>query len=81
MCSSMIFKALTTSIRSVFGMTAFIFVTSARYAVLAQSDGSFELSDVPAGEYTLKVWSVEATARSEQVIVRRDGEGTEVTLH
>ena len=63
------------------GMTAFIFVTSARYAVLAQSDGSFELSDVPAGEYTLKVWSVEATARSEQVIVRRDGEGTEVTLN
>jgi len=63
------------------GMTAFIFVTSARYAVLAQPDGAFELSDVPAGEYTLKVWSVDATVRSEQVIVRRDGEGTEVTLH
>lgn len=62
------------------GMTAFIFVTSAPYAVFAEQDGAFQLSRVPAGEYTLKVWSVDAAARSEQTIVTADGEGTEVTL-
>ena len=62
------------------GMTAFIFVTSAPYAVFAESDGAFHISGVPAGEYTLKVWSVDAAAPSEQTIVTADGAGTEVTL-
>ncbi len=62
------------------GMTAFIFVTAAPYAVLANQQGSFELSGVPTGEYTLKVWSVDADARSEQTIVKAEGEATEVTL-
>jgi len=62
------------------GMTAFIFVTSAPYAVFAEPDGAFHISGVPAGEYTLKVWSVDAAAPSEQTIVTADGAGTEVTL-
>ena len=62
------------------GMTAFIFVTSAPHAVLAGIEGGFELPDVPAGEYSLELWTVEEAARSEQVIVVTDGEGTEVTL-
>jgi hypothetical protein len=47
---------------------------------LAGIEGGFELPDVPAGEYSLEVWTVEEAARSEQVIVVTDGEGTEVTL-
>ena len=62
------------------GMTAFIFVTAAPYAVLADQRGAFELSDVPAGEYTLRVWSVDTETRSEQTIVKAEGEGTEVAL-
>jgi len=62
------------------GMTAFIFVTAAPYAVLADQRGAFELSDVPTGEYTLRIWSVEPGARSEQAIVKVDGEGAEVAL-
>ena len=62
------------------GMTAFIFVTSAPYAVFAEQDGAFHASGVPAGEYTLNVWSVDAAAHSEQTIVTAEGEGTEVTL-
>ena len=62
------------------GMTAFIFVTSAPYAVFAAQDGAFHVTGVPAGEYTMKVWSVDEAARSEQTIVAAEGEGTEVTL-
>ena len=62
------------------GMTAFIFVTGAPHAVLADQEGSFELSGIPAGEYTLKVWSVDVDTHSEQTIVKADGAGTEVTL-
>ena len=62
------------------GMTAFIFVTSAPYAVFADQDGAFHLSGVPPGEYALKVWSLDAAARSEQSIVVAEAEGTEVTL-
>ena len=62
------------------GMTAFIFVTNAPYAAFADADGGFHVSGVPAGEYTLTVWSVDPTDRSEQAIVVGEAEGTEVTL-
>lgn len=62
------------------GMTAFIFVTDAPYAAFADADGGFRLSGVPAGEYTLTVWSIEPTDRSEHAVVVRESEGTEVTL-
>jgi plastocyanin len=62
------------------GMIAFIFVTAAPYAVLADKQGAFELTGVPAGDYTLKVWSVDEDAGSEQTIVKAEGASTEVTL-
>ena len=62
------------------GMTAFIFVTDAPRAIFAEMDGSFHLSGVPAGEYTLTVWSLDPAARTTQTIVAREAGGTEVTL-
>lgn len=62
------------------GMTAFIFVTAAPHAVFAETDGSFHLSGVAAGEYTLTVWSIDPAARSTHTIVARAAEGTEVTF-
>jgi len=37
-------------------MQAWIWVLEHPYAVVTDSEGSFELSDVPAGSYTLTVW-------------------------
>ena len=58
------------------GMSAFIFVTNASYAAFADADVGFHLSGVPAGEYTLTVWRIDAAARSEHALVVREAEGT-----
>ena len=50
------------------GMRAFIYVTSAPYAVFASNPGSYHIEDVPSGTYTLKVWSVDPALRSERTI-------------
>lgn len=42
------------------GMRAFLFATDAPYAVFAEEDGSFELGVVPAGRYSIGVWSVDS---------------------
>lgn len=62
------------------GMTAFIFATSAAYAVFADRNGAFHLPEVSAGEYALEVWSVDAAVRSARTIQVREAEGTEVML-
>lgn len=45
------------------GMRAFIFVTSAPYAALAEPDGSFQILDVPPGSYVAEVWSASPELR------------------
>jgi hypothetical protein len=37
-------------------MQAWVWVLEHPYAVVTDSDGSFELSDVPAGSYKLTIW-------------------------
>jgi len=59
------------------GMTAFIFVTSAPHSDFAADDGAYHLSGMAPGEYTLRIWSVDPTMRSEQSIVVREGSATE----
>ncbi|MDP6372916.1 MAG: plastocyanin/azurin family copper-binding protein [Vicinamibacterales bacterium] len=49
-------------------MAAYIVVTAAPYAAVADRAGRFELSGVPAGSYRATVWSVDATWRSEQQV-------------
>jgi len=50
------------------GMTAFIYVTPAPYATVAEPDGRFLLTDVPPGTYTLSVWSTDAALRSTREV-------------
>lgn len=59
------------------GMRAFIYVTSAPFATFADNGGSFRIADVPAGSYTLAIWSVDSALRSERQ-VEVTGPSTEV---
>lgn len=61
------------------GMTAFIFVTTAPYATVAEPGGDFLLTGVPPGSYTLSVWSADAALRSTHEVEVGAG-ATEVTL-
>jgi plastocyanin len=61
------------------GMRAFIYVTSAPYVTFADNAGAFRIPDVPPGSYTLEVWSVDPTRRSQRT-VEVTGPSTEVSL-
>jgi len=61
------------------GMRAFVYATTAERAVFADNSGRFTLTDVPPGTYTLSVWSVDPTLRSERT-VEVTGPSTEVTF-
>ena len=54
-------------------MSGYIIVTPTPYHALTGPDGSFEIKDVPAGQYTLKTWSEEAKPTTQAVTV---GAGT-----
>ncbi|HJO37464.1 MAG: hypothetical protein QGF21_14285 [Vicinamibacterales bacterium] len=49
-------------------MAAYIVVSAAPYAVVADRAGRFELSGLPAGMYQVSVWSVDASWRSDQQV-------------
>ena len=54
-------------------MEAYIVVTPHSYFAMTQSDGTFEIKDVPPGKYTLKVWHESLGEDSRKIQV---GEGT-----
>ncbi len=60
------------------GMTAFVYVTSAPFGTFAEPDGSFHLTGIPAGAYTVRVWSVDPQGRGERRITVAGGGATEV---
>ena len=37
-------------------MQGWIFAADSPYAVVAGEDGTFEIDDIPPGEFTLKIW-------------------------
>jgi len=56
------------------GMTSFILVTPAPYAVKAEDDGSYSFSDLPPGAYTRTIWSADPAQRSvDEVEIGSDG--------
>jgi plastocyanin len=60
------------------GMRAFIFASSAPYVVFADNAGAFRIADVPPGSYTLSIWNVDPTRRSERT-VEVTGPSTEIS--
>lgn len=61
------------------GMRSFVFATSAPRSIFADRDGHFSFPDIPAGTYTLSVWSVDPTKR-EETEIQVTGSSTEVRL-
>ena len=51
-------------------MQGFVYVTDHPYATLSGADGTFSLSDVPPGEYTLKVWHEKQGYQSAKISVK-----------
>ena len=60
-------------------MAAFVVVTDSPYAAVAANDGSVTLADVPPGTYTMTVWNLDPSRRSERTIVI-DETTTELTF-
>lgn len=60
-------------------MEAYIIVLQNPYFAIADKDGNFSMSDVPAGEYTLQVWNEKLKADDQDVTVKAEGE-TQVTI-
>lgn len=55
------------------GMTAFVYVTDAPFAVAAGTDGSFRLAPVPPGPYTARVWTATGGLAPERSVTVGDG--------
>lgn len=55
------------------GMKAYIVVLKTPYFTMPDPDGDFVLSDLPAGEYTVKAWHPGAGEQSRSVRIPRDG--------
>ncbi|MBN92585.1 MAG: hypothetical protein CL928_00710 [Deltaproteobacteria bacterium] len=57
-------------------MQAYIFVADNPYAAVTGDDGSFTMADVPAGEYTLKMWHETLGSHETTVTVTAGGATT-----
>ena len=57
-------------------MQGYIFVATHPYAVVTGDDGAFELTDVPPGEYTVKVWHERLGEQEQKVTIAASGAAT-----
>lgn len=53
-------------------MAAFIVATESPFTVVAENDGAFSLPEVPPGDYTVTVWNLDPSRRSERFITIDD---------
>ncbi len=60
-------------------MEAFVVILQNPYFVVVDKDGSFEIKDIPKGDYNLKVWHPKLKSDSQEVSVVVEGM-TEVTI-
>ena len=60
-------------------MIAYLYPAKNPYFAITTADGSFEITDVPAGEHLLRLWH-EAFGRSEKKVVVAEGAEVEVVF-
>ena len=60
-------------------MAAFVVVTDSPFAVVANNDGTFSLAGVPPDNYTVTVWNLDPSRRSQRALTI-DGDTTELSL-
>lgn len=61
-------------------MSSYVFVTDANHWAISQADGSFEISGVPAGKYTLEYWHEKLGKGKVEITVADDGSADAGTL-
>ncbi len=57
-------------------MEAYVVVLSTPYYAVSEKDGGYEIKDVPAGKYTLRIWHEKLKGESQEVTVPESGEVT-----
>jgi hypothetical protein len=58
-------------------MTGFVVVNKNAYAAVSKEDGTFEIKDVPPGNYTVEAWHEKLPAQTQKIKVE-DGKPTSV---
>ncbi|HAL56232.1 MAG TPA: hypothetical protein DCP63_07110 [Bacteroidetes bacterium] len=54
-------------------MEAFVVVLENPYYAVSAKDGSYEIKNVPAGKYTLKIWHEKLKGQSQEITVTESG--------
>ena len=60
-------------------MSAWILVRQNPFFAITGDDGKFQIKDIPAGKYTLKVWSEKLSAEPQEIDVKT-GDASEVSV-
>ncbi|MGH9713024.1 MAG: plastocyanin/azurin family copper-binding protein [Candidatus Acidiferrales bacterium] len=61
-------------------MSGYLVIAPTPYFAVTDSDGTFEIKNVPAGTYTLKTWSEEGKATTQSVTVGSGPVNVELTV-
>jgi plastocyanin len=61
-------------------MSAFVVVVPTPYFAVTDTDGSFEIKDVPPGTYTLKTWSEDGKVTTQAVTLASGTANVELTV-